>query len=123
MGYEVDMQFRDVKFKEINIPEVEEILQELNETWQKKSDWCRFDSSLENIVDIFEDIGFELELDDNYCHITEFNRQKLGDHENMFIKLAPYLSDGEVVFHGEDNDDWKIVFKDGEHERVTREAL
>ncbi len=123
MGYEVSMNFRDVKFRVGDVAKVEQELKELNKSWNKNSDWCRFDSSLEDIGEIFEDIGFELEIDDDYCYVTEFIRQKLGDHENMFIKLAPFLSDSEIVFYGEDDEDWKLVFKDGKHTRVTREAL
>ena len=60
MGYCVDMEFRDVKFKKSSTDDVVKILKELNASWHKTSDWCRFDRSLEDISEIFEDIGFDL---------------------------------------------------------------
>jgi len=123
MGYCVDMSLRGVTFKKEDAPKVVEILKEMNVGWMKNSDWCRFNSSMEDITEIFEDIGFELEDKDEHYEITEFIREKLGDHENIFIRLAPYLSDSEVAFFGEDDSDWKLVFKDGSHTRVEREEF
>ena len=123
MGYCIGIELRNVKFNKNLTKQVVGKLQELNTRWCQKSDWCRFDSNLEDIKEIIEDIGFSTIEEDGYIKFEYFEREKLGDHENMFKSLAPFLEDCEIVYEGEDGDDWKQVIKAGEVSVVTREKL
>lgn len=127
MGYCVDMELRNVRFSEDNLPKVISVLKELNEEWHKKNDWCRFDKGLEDVIEIFEDIGFEVEKVGSFIgtfyEIQYFEREKLGDHERMFKHIAQYLEDCEIVYRGEDDYDWKQVVKDGKVTEVAREDI
>jgi len=126
MGYCVEMELEDVKFPLSKAEEVKEVLRKLNIKWHNMSDWCRYDGTLTDITDIFEDIGFEAYETAVYVCIVEFEREKLGDHQNMFEKLAPFLEDCSITFSGEDGETWKVVVKDhkveefrGEIEMIT----
>ena len=123
MGYCVDIELRNVKFHKDNIDKIKKVLKELNVKWHKSSDWCRYDDSLTDIQDILEDIGFSTEEKHKYIVFEYFEREKLGDHQNMFVQLAPYLTDCEIVYRGEDDSDWKQVIKDGKVEIVERQDI
>jgi hypothetical protein len=50
----------------------------------------------------------------------EFTGQKLGDDEEFFDVIAPFVESGSYIeVEGEDNDKWRWVFKDGKMIRVT----
>lgn len=99
MGYCVTMELENVKFETEKINDVVKVLKELNKVWHEKFDWCRFDPDLGDIVEIIEDIGFEEKIIEGFVCINYFEREKLGDHENMFIKLAPYLEDCQIKIY------------------------
>lgn len=121
MGYYVNIILEDVCVPKDRVDMARHILNDLNEKWQRTNDWCRFTES-DDLAFIFESIGFEAEWDENgHLEIKEFFRESLGDHENMFRKLAPALSDCEIKFFGEDGRDWKIVVEQGFSEVVYRE--
>lgn len=123
MGYCIDMELRDVKFNKQHVDVITSILKELNVEWLKSNDWCRFTTYNENLLDIIEEIGFETRSTDNYIYLTDFCREKLGDHENMFNNLAPYLEDCQIVIEGEDGEDWRLDIKDGSMSKYYREDL
>lgn len=124
MGYEVHIELREVKFKKEHTENVIGVLKVLNQKWQAKSDWCRFDDSLEDIHEIIEDIGFSTSESDGFIKFEDFEREKLGDHENMFAKLAPFLEEGSVIVYcGEDDHDWKQTVVNGKVEVYHRENI
>lgn len=123
MGYCVQMELRNVKIPLSKKKEAVKILKALNETWHKNSDWCRFDANIKNLAEILEEVGFSIEETDTHLQIKYFEQEKLGDHENMFEKLAPLLEDCEIVYEGEDGHDWKQVIKDHKVKVIYREAL
>ena len=120
MGYCVQMTLENVEIPKTKEKQALEILNKLNESWLRTNDWCRFNPS-ENLLDVLEDLGFETEESDSFYKITEFYREKLGDHCNMFKKLAAVLENCQIKFYGEDDVDWKIVIKDHESETIYRE--
>jgi hypothetical protein len=124
MGYCVEIELRNVKFKKEHWKEVREKLVKWNEGYLKpNSDWLRFDSSLETAEEIFEDMRYSAGEFGDYIEIGEFEGEKLGSDEEMFEMLAPYLEDCEIVYEGEDGNDWKQTIKDGKVSVVERERL
>ncbi len=106
MGYSVNIELEGVKFKKSNSKEVVKILKELNKTWMETSDWCRFSMGLNDVMEIIEDIGFSVSEADGYIIIEEFDRENLGDHQNMFASLAKYLENCKISYSGEDGNNW-----------------
>lgn len=121
MGYCVNMNLDNVEIPVSKEKEAVSILKKLNEKWLKTSDWCRFDSHMDSLIEIVEEIGFSCSSNDTHFVIEDFEREKLGDHEAMFIALAPVLEDCTVKIYGEDDTDWKIVIKDSKAEKIYRE--
>lgn len=124
MGYCVEIELRNVKFKKTHWKEIREKLVEWNNVYLKpRSDWRRFNSDLETVEDVFGDIGYSAGEFGEYVIIGEFEREKLGSDEKMFELLAPYLEDCEIVYEGEDGTDWKQVIKGGQLVVVERPRL
>ena len=62
--------------------------------------------------------GFQLDDDGNITDI-EFLGEKLGDELTAFEKIAPYVRSGSFLkMHGEDDERWRWVFKDGKCREV-----
>ena len=112
MGYCVDMELTGVRIGKENEAKAIDILEALNEKWKLTYDWCRFTEHETTLNEIIEEIGFECEEYETHYLISEFNREKLGDHENMFTSLAPILDDCSIEITGEDGTNWKIIIKD-----------
>lgn len=122
MGYCVDMELRNVSFEKDKTEEIKAVLLCLNEVWLRTNDWCRFNPS-EDIIEILENIGFDAEESDSVININYFIAEKLGDHENMFEKMAPYMNDCQIVIYGEDGTDWRLDIEDGEMSKIYRDEL
>ena len=46
--------------------------------------------------------------------VEYFSGEKLGDDEDLWTALAPFIDDGGTIeFHGEDDCRWRYVFVDG----------
>lgn len=124
MGYEVNIELRNVKFEKKDANTVKEILKKYNkEVLIPKSSYGRFSNSLDNLEEIFEEIGYECLEYRNHFHVTEFNHEKLGGDQEMWVLLAPYLWDCEIVYVGEDDSAWKQTIKDGQVTLTHREEL
>ena len=114
MGYCPDLTVIDVKFDMTYEKDVREKLKAYNkDKLIPKNDWCRFHPALEDIVEIFDEIGFELVEKCGFYQITEFLGEKLGSHEGIIRLLANYLTDCEVKFVGEDDTAWKFKVVNG----------
>ena len=49
--------------------------------------------------------------------VVSFNGEKLGDDKILFDAIAPFVMEtAEVYFRGEDDNFWKLVFKNGKCE-------
>lgn len=75
-----------------------------------------------NLEDLFEVFGFEIEKDPITLDINklEFVWDKLGNDENLFGLIAPYIEEGSYIqWIGEDGDIWRYVFRNGIFEIVT----
>lgn len=131
MGYCVEMEINNCYIREEHYKDVIDVLNKLNEKWHRTNDWCRFnvnpsdfDSDQELLVEIFDDIGFSTHTDNHGIGIEDYEREKLGSHEDMFESLAPYfMYDCEIKIFGEDQEDWKLVIKDKKFRKVYRESL
>ena len=124
MGYCVKMQLENVVIPEEKQDQAIKILTELNKKWIKENDWCRFDSyTADSLDEIIEEIGFSCSYyEDGSLEIEDFEREKLGGHEEMFIALSPVLEDCSIRFFGEDDNDWKIIIENHEFETIYRES-
>jgi len=109
MGYDVTMKFKGVKFKKSNAKEIVAVLKKYNrDVLHPNSDWCRFDGSLEHPQDVFEDIGFELTERKSYFEVTDFLRERLGRHEELFKTIEHLMyPNGTITYTGEDDEVWK----------------
>jgi hypothetical protein len=73
---------------------------------------------------ILECLGFELqESEDGTIEIYGYD-SKAGDEEIFLLTLAPYIKPNtEIEWMGEENEQWKLVFKNGRMYRYEAEAL
>lgn len=124
MGYCVDIELRNVKFKKSDWKEIrEKLVAWNNEYLHPKSDWLRFDSDLDEPEEVFEDMRYSAYDDGTTVEIGCFEGEKLGSDEKMFELLAPYLEDCEIVYQGEDGNDWKQVIRNHEVSVIERHRL
>jgi hypothetical protein len=72
----------------------------------------------ENALDVKEALRalrYKVNISDDRIHITEIVHKFtiLGDEERLWQRLAPYTSDGDIVWYGEDGETWTYVFHNG----------
>ncbi|EQB4340930.1 hypothetical protein ACYJ2U_001649 [Clostridium botulinum] len=68
------------------------------------------------LEEIWNDLKYELEEDDNYYTIIDFIGEKLGDDDVLFKLIAPYCEDGYLQFHTDNGEHFRFVIKDGKFE-------
>lgn len=74
------------------------------------SDAC----SNKDLKQVFGCWGFFIDPTNNEDeYIVDFDN-KLGDEERFIKKIAPFVKRGEIVWVGEDGNNWKQEFKDGQ---------
>ena len=57
----------------------------------------------------------ELQIQNNKkVYVLKFIGEKLGDDEEIFKILSPFMNDGYIEMLGEDGDKWRWVFQSGE---------
>jgi len=68
------------------------------------------DTPLE-LEDIWDDLRYEIQEEDNYYIITDFLGEKLGDDFKFLNLIAEYCEDGYIEFTGEDGEQFRFVIK------------
>lgn len=82
-------------------------------SWVSNPDDDGFDS-LQAAVDAWRYDG-KYNEDEKAFVIEYFHGEKLGDDEQFFDVIAPFVKSGaEIYMHGEDGANWRYVFTDGE---------
>lgn len=122
MGYCVEVDGGTFSF---NINKSDEILNSIKEGIKSKKiteeRWIDFDILLnsETIEEAFEELRFELFIDNDKYKIDYFSGEKLAGYEEQLFKcIAPYVNDGYLEYLGEDGEKWRYVFKGGECKKV-----
>lgn len=83
--------------------------------------WIDFNVLLkaETVEEAFEELRFELYEKDNKYKIDYFSGEKLAGWElEVFQCIAPYIDDGYLEYIGEDGEQWRYIFKNGECREV-----
>lgn len=80
-----------------------------------------YDQTCENLIEVLEEVGFEVEQDDDSGDITSLTYDRKSGEEKLFIEtLAPFVEDGGVmVWVGEDGDMWIWMFNDGDFQESS----
>lgn len=74
----------------------------------------------EYLEEALDECGWELQHDGD-CEIIgiEFQREKLGDEDQIFAAIAPFVENESFIeMRGEDGDCWRWIFKNGECKEV-----
>lgn len=62
------------------------------------------EDDLMTIEDIWANLRYDINEDDDYYIITDFLGEKYGDDDTFFQIIAPYCEDGYLQFSAEDGD-------------------
>jgi len=67
-----------------------------------------------NILDIFEMLGFDIDLDDD-GNITGLQYNNKDGAQDIFLAaIAPFVADGSWInWDGEDGDRWRFIYRNG----------
>jgi hypothetical protein len=117
MGYCVDMSVDEVKFPVSKLDDFWKIIQKLAKkggvySWVGKN----FDKT-KDPTDVFHEWRYDAHLsrDGKFIEVSSFEGEKLGDDEEFWRALAPVMCDGGVITcHGEDDENWKWKFTNGQ---------
>lgn len=122
MGYCVDLEESTVTISKENSIKLMEFLKsyiiDSNPDWR----WVNNGYVVNYCVDNnFEELMYELgyaiyETDEPGYSIEYRSSEKLGDDEEIFSLIAPYINDGYIELLGEDGDKWRYVFENGKCE-------
>ena len=122
MGYCIDVNRGTFSF---DVSKSNDVLQSIKDGIKNakitEERWISFDILLnsETIEEAFEELSFELCIDNDKYKIYCFTGAKLGGYEEQLFKcIAPYVNDGYLEYWGEDGDKWRYVFKNGECKEV-----
>ena len=123
MGYYVEISESTFSFDKNKSDKIIETIKEFTKSYKKRLQWIKKDEVLKSttILEIFSNFRLELEYEeitDTY-EIDYMSGEKLGNYELDFYKvIAPYVNDGYIQYCGEDREQWRYVFKNGECEEV-----
>lgn len=112
MGYHITVN--ESKFK-INAENVEIAFKACKENLIGEYYWVdtNYALSRDNIIDYINEWRWCIEIEDGNIIGIEFEGEKLGDEEELFKVLAPFVESGSYIeISGEDGDLWRWVFKD-----------
>jgi len=113
MGYYVNLEESTAKFKVKNKNKIIVAMKEHN---KNVPDWHKLqciESNCKNIVEIFEELDFEIKKSGQYYEIICYISEKLGEQEFWFPIIAPYMEDGYIHMLGEGGEHWKWSFVNG----------
>jgi hypothetical protein len=121
MGYCMNMSEAKFMIKHENKAEALKSLKKF--TKGKTLRWLDTDyiQSCKCLEDVMEELRWEISTDDflNVNNI-EFTGEKLGDEEDLFDIIAPYVEENSYIeMVGEDGDKWRWVFKNKECQWVN----
>lgn len=123
MGYCIDVNIENFRIKKENSEAVIKALKEKIadgkiEHWTRKYDSL----NTNNIIDLFCYLRYEASETEDYIALDYFNGEKLGDDEEIFKTIAPYVEDESIIeFYGEDECAWRYVFHNGILKEESRE--
>lgn len=122
MGYCIDVNRGTFSF---DVSKSNDVLQSIKDGIKNakitEERWISFDILLnsETIEEAFEELRFELCIDNDKYKIDYFSGEKFAGYEEQLFKcIAPYVNDGYLEYLGEDGDKWRYVFKNGECKEV-----
>ena len=113
MGYYITVS--ESKFK-IKVENLESAFKACKEKLTGQYHWVDTEYTLNtnNIVEYLNEWRWCIEIEDGNIIDIEFDGEKLGDDEELFKVLAPFVESGSYIeISGEDGDLWRWVFKDG----------
>jgi len=95
-----------------NITAATPVKEKLWYSWVQNPD----DDGFDDIQDAFDAWRYDaIVKDDDTVVIQYFTGEKLGDDEQLFNVIAPFVKSGaEIYMHGEDGENWRYVFANGE---------
>lgn len=116
MGYCITMTDENFKMKQSNFEEALKCLKNLAQ--EKYLKWVTDDLVLDatTFEEAMDACRYTLCFDEEYEDVVgiEFNGEKLGNDDDIFTVIAPFVESGSYIkFAGEDGDRWQFKFKDG----------
>lgn len=125
MGYYIEMKESTVKIKKENYNNVIKSLKERTRQRTTEIMFVYADDILDSygIEEAMEAIRYPISLEDDYCHIDYFSGEKLGDDLEIFSVIAPFVEDGHIEYVGEDNENWRYLFKNGTVKEIFPEVI
>lgn len=120
MGYYVDVYTEEFSFNKSKEKEVIKSIKDgIKSGLISEERWVDFDNVLnaDSIYDIFEELRFELILENDTYKISYFLGEKFGGYEeSLFNCIAKHMNDGYIEYVGEDHDGWRYIFNNGKLE-------
>lgn len=117
MGYYVDVYAEEFSFNKSKEKEVIKSIKDWIESGLISEErWVDFDNILnaDSIYDIFEELRFELILENDTYKISCFLGEKLASHEkSLFSCISQHMNDGYIEYIGEDHYGWIYIFSNG----------
>lgn len=121
MGYCISMTDCNFVIKEENQESALQALKTL--TKNKKFKWVGNIQLCDTLRDALNEMGYDVEFDNlNNISDLEFFRENLGDDEELFNAIAPYVEENSYIeMYGEDGCKWRWVFKNNNCEEIQPE--
>jgi ABC-type bacteriocin/lantibiotic exporter with double-glycine peptidase domain len=116
MGYCIELKESTLVIRKEFVDDIIKSIKEFAKT-QYSLTWVYINDILnaENIEDIFSEIGYELEKNENGDYeIDYFSGEKLGDDLKILNSFAKFIEDGQYIeMIGECGCRWRWVFDNG----------
>lgn len=122
MGYCIEMvecttSIDAEKTKEV-LTQLQKYIEEHKPNWDWVSTKYLIDACMENdFKGVMDELRYAVKLqvqNDKKIYKLYFVGEKLGNDEEIFRILSPFMNDGYIEMMGEDGDIWRWVFENGE---------
>lgn len=126
MGYCISVNCDNFSF---DVTKAENLMRDVKEAFFKEKiegRWIYENAVIgsETIEEMFEELRFSLYKDGDKYKIDYFMGEKLdGCEEELFKSMAKYIDDGYLEYIGEDGEQWRYIFKNGECREVYPEIV
>lgn len=123
MGYSANLTEKNFIIKEENIEDAFIHAKDFLMKYDQKIAYVKKEDieATNNLEELFEVFGFEIDFDKTTGHLDtiDFVWEKLGNDENLFKLIAPYIEkDSYIQWVGEDGDIWRYVFRNNTFEII-----
>lgn len=128
MGYCVNLEESTVTITKDNsiklMKFLEEYIIENEPSWRWVNNGYVVNYCIDNeFVELMDELGYAINETVEPGYAIEYrSSEKLGDDDEIFTLIAPYISDGYIELVGEDGDKWRYVFEDGKFEEKHPKA-